>query len=114
MGPSVGDTINLEIISKYLENWDKFPGKQVYAPFTDRMKSSYDYYIFDQSEFDGVSGASSISITITAVNGTAESAAAGCAEPEGGFHNHYYTCTINGAAEGESSSSSDTENENDE
>jgi hypothetical protein len=110
----VGDIISLEIQEKYLENWDQFPNSKVYAPDTDRMKSSYEYYIFDKAAFEAAGSPSNIRVVIEAVNSTAEHAASGSAEPEGGFKNKYYTCAIVDGADSEEASSSATSEEDNE
>jgi hypothetical protein len=111
MSPShkVGDTVTLEITHKYIEEWDQFPNSKVYAPDSDRMKSSYEYYIFDRDVFMNAGCPSTLTVVIEAVNSTAEHAASGSAEPEGGFKNKYYTCAILTNAESGSASSSASE-----
>ena len=96
-----GATVALEIKSRYVEERDDPPNSIIYAPDTDRMKSSYSKYIFNKEAYlaamKSTDTSGTLNITITAVNSSMYNGAPGCPEPMGGFHNKYFTCTINSA-----------------
>ena len=93
---NVGDSVVLTFNKRYIESGAHYelPGKVVYAPDTDRMKSWYDKYVFDGTEFASVTtGRARVTILAVADKAT-KLDDPNLPQPEGGFANTYYSCKI--------------------
>ena len=96
---AIGDTVDMELEDRYVESWDSAPNKVVYAPESDRMKSRYDYYVFDAAEFvkkfGSKSAGGSVKVQITNITSAVEHADdPSHAQPQGGFKKVHFACKI--------------------
>ena len=100
----VGDAITLTLLEKYVKGGrSDAPGKVIYAPDSDRMKSRYQYYVFDEAAYVAVLGGKgnggTLQCTVTAVADKVSNLDNSHPQPDGGFQNTYFACNITGCGQ---------------
>ena len=96
----VGDKVTIPYQERYVDPFPGDPSKIIFSKDSDRMKSWYDYYIFDAAEFQeqeeqkylGKKLPADMTFLIVAKRDKVESGDVRGARPDGGFSNTYYEC----------------------
>jgi calmodulin len=99
MSHSVGDLVGMDLEDTYVGTHAAAPGRVVYSPTGTTMKGRFSYYVFDESAFVGVTGATDrgghLTFTVTGITDDVSKVNDDNLPPlSGAFNQTYFVCRI--------------------